>query len=112
MSHNIDPGVNCRLAENLTLSTALNGIYLGRDSQNGTLDPVTGKTAYQQPQTSLIDNVVNTGGKYLYVSPGIQWNVADSVSLRAAHRIPISRSANGTQIVTDGWTTASLSVSF
>ena len=107
-----DLGVSCRLGESFTLTTALNGIVTGRDSQNGTLDPQTGTTAYQSPSTSLVDNVANTGASFLYLAPGIHWKISDDVTLRANHRIPLSRSVNGTQIVTDGWTTVNLSVGF
>ena len=107
-----DLAVNCRLNESLTLTTALNGIVTGRDSQNGTLDPQTGTQAYQNPTASLIDNVANTGGSFLYLSPGIEWKISDEVRLRATHRIPLSRNVNGTQIVTDGWSTMNLSVGF
>jgi len=107
-----DLALGCRLGESFTLSTALNGIVTGRDSQNGTLDPLTGKTAYQSPATSLVDNVANSGGSMLYVAPGFQWKLGDDVTLRAHHRIPLSRSVNGTQIVTDGWTTVNFSVGF
>lgn len=107
-----DVAVGCRLGEDFSVSTALNGIVTGRDSQNGTLDPRTGTTAYQNPATSLVDNVDNTGGSFLYVAPGFQWKLGEDVTLRAHHRIPLSRSVNGTQIVTDGWSTLNLSVGF
>lgn len=107
-----DIALGCRLGESFTVSTALNGIVTGRDFQNGTLDPQTGKTAYQNPATSLVDNVENTGGRFLYLAPGFQWKLGEDVTLRAHHRFPLSRSVNGTQIVTDGWTTVNLSVGF
>ena len=107
-----DVGLNCRLGESFSMTAALNGIVTGRDSQNGTLDSRTGTTAYQSPNTSLVDNVVNTGGSFLYVAPGFNWKISDEVTLRGNHRIPLMRSVNGTQIVTDGWTTVNLSVGF
>lgn len=107
-----DLALNCRLDDSLVLTTALNGIVTGFDSQNGTLDPHTGTQAYQNPTTSLVDNVANTGGSMLYISPGFQWKISEDVTMRAHHRIPLIQRANGTQIVTDGWTTINMSVAF
>lgn len=64
------------------------------------------------PATSLIDNVQNTGISSLYISPGLTWRIVDEVAVTVQHRIPIARSVNGTQLVTDGWTQIQLSGSF
>ncbi len=107
-----DLGLRCQVVEPLTLRLDLNGIVTGRDSTDGTLDPVTGTVAYQRPATSLIDNVQNTGLSSLYISPGLTWRIVDEVGVTVQHRIPVARSVNGTQLVTDGWTQIQLSGSF
>ncbi|MCE7873984.1 hypothetical protein DYH09_26930 [bacterium CPR1] len=107
-----DLGVRCQVVDPLTLRLDLNGVVTGRDSTDGTIDPVTGTVAYQRPTTSLIDNVQNSGISSLYISPGLSWKIADEVSLTVQHRIPIARSVNGTQLVTDGWTLIHLNGSF
>lgn len=107
-----DLGLRCQVADPVVLRLDLNGVVTGRDSTDGSLDPVTGAVAYQRPSTSLIDNVANTGLHAIYLAPGITWHLSEGVSLTAQHRIPIHQSVNGTQLVTDGWTLIQLSGSF
>ncbi|MDX8401851.1 MAG: hypothetical protein R8K47_04400 [Mariprofundaceae bacterium] len=84
------------------LKLDLTGSITGHDSTDGTIDPVSGKVAYQNPM-SMIDNVNNTGVNSIFGALGFQWVAAPSVILSGEYRLPIRQKANGIQQMTDNW---------
>lgn len=92
-----------RATSTFNLKLDLNGIFTRPDSSDGTLDPVTGRVAYQDPAGSMLDNTANTGLAEWFVAPGFQWVVAPGFILSGEFRLPVYQRVNGIQQVTDRW---------
>lgn len=101
-----------RLNDTFKLGLDLSGFILAKDSSNGTLDPVTREIAFQRPLTSLVDDVTNTGGSFIFLAPGLQISPSKSISLGFQYRIPIYQHVRGTQLGQDGIYRAYLSAKF
>ena len=100
---NYDISTRYRVSSDFNVKVDLNGVWSGRDSTDGTLDPVKGTTAYQNVNTSMIDNVANTGINSMFISPGVQWVVSPEFIVSGEYRIPVYQNTNGFQQVTDNW---------
>ncbi|HCS12899.1 MAG: hypothetical protein COS82_09310 [Zetaproteobacteria bacterium CG06_land_8_20_14_3_00_59_53] len=98
---NADISARYRLTSMFNLKLDVNGIWAGKDKTDGTIDS-SGLVAYQNP-TSMIDNVVNTGIKSLFISPGFQWVASPSIVISGEYRQPVYQKTNGIQQVTDHW---------
>ncbi len=55
---------------------------------------------YRNLAADQVDNeeLANTGGQWLYLKPGVNWDIALSSSLRVAFDIPVYQDLNGTQL--------------
>lgn len=111
---NYDLSGRYRLTSMFNVKLDLNGVWAGKDSTDGTIDPVSpgGRVAYQNPMMSLIDNVQNTGLNSLFISPGLQWVVTPSFIVSGEYRIPVYQDVTGIQQVTDNWLFLRASVRF
>lgn len=99
---NYDLSARYRFTSKFNMKLDLNGVWSQHDSTDGTIDAVSGKVAYQNPN-SMIDNVANTGLHSIFLSPGIQWVVTPEFILSGEYRIPVYQNTNGIQQVTDNW---------
>lgn len=57
-------------------------------------------------------DVVNTGGKWLFLVPGLNAKISDTFTTRLSGQIPLSRSLNGTQFTTSYTLSVSLFYTF
>lgn len=105
-------GTRYRVADSVGLSLDLVGFVAARDHSNGALDPVTGQVAFQRPETSLADDVTNTGGEYLFLAPGLRANPTENIALGLEYRFPIYQNVRGTQLGIDGWYRVFMSAKF
>lgn len=105
-------GARYQIAPEVGVSLDLVGFTQGMDSSNGTIDPASGQVAFQRPETSLVDNVANTGGSFLFLAPGIRLQPTDSLYLGFQYRLPLRQDVNGTQLGIDSWYRAFLSARF
>ena len=105
-------GTRYRVHDRVGLSLDLIGFAVNRDSTNGTLDPVTGQVAFQRPETSMADDVANTGGEFLFLAPGLRVNPTDDIAIGAQYRLPIYQNVRGTQLGIDSWYRVFLSAKF
>lgn len=105
-------GTRYLLHDRVGLSLDFVGFIMGKDSTNGALDPVTGLVAFQRPETSMADDVTNTGGEYLFIAPGFRVNPTDAISLGFQYRLPIYQNVKGTQLGVDSWYRVFLSARF
>jgi len=99
---NYDLSARYRITSKFNVKLDLNGVYSQHDSTDGTIDAVSGKVAYQSPN-SMIDNVANTGLHSIFLSPGVQWVVTPEFILSGEYRAPVYQKVNGIQQVTDNW---------
>jgi hypothetical protein len=100
---NVDLSARYRLTSMFNVKLDLNGVWSQRDNTDGTIDAPSGKVAYQNVAGNVLDNVVNTGVRSLFVSPGFQWIVTDGWVVSGEYRLPVYQDVNGTQLVTDHW---------
>lgn len=100
---NLDLSTRYRLSSSFNLKLDVNGIHAGRDSSDGTKDPVTGLVAYQNPSISLLDDTANTGITSVFISPGFQWVLSPGLVLSGEYRLPVYQHVRGLQQVTDNW---------
>ncbi len=105
-------GTRYKVANSVGLSLDLVGFIQGRDSTNGTIDPVSGQVAFQNPELSLADDVANTGGEFLFLAPGIRVNPTDDIFLGFQYRLPIYQNVRGTQLGIDSWYRCFVSAKF
>jgi hypothetical protein len=105
-------GARYRVVPELSLGLDLMGFTLGKDSTNGTIDPATGQVAFQRPETSLVDNVANTGGSFLFLAPSIRLQPSENLFLGFQYRLPLHQDVNGTQLGIDSWYRGFLSARF
>lgn len=75
-------GVSWPVAEGIALLAQLNALWRGRDS---------GANAES----------ADSGGRSLFVSPGLSWTLSPSVQLYAFAQLPLYRYVNGTQLAVD-----------
>jgi hypothetical protein len=95
-------GTRYQVAPELGLSLDLVGFVAAQDTTNGTLD-ADGQIAFQRPETSLVDDVTNTGGSFLFLAPGFRWQPTQDISLGFEYRLPLYQKVNGTQLGIDSW---------
>lgn len=105
-------GTRYQVHEKAGLSLDFVGFIQGRDSSNGSIDPVTGSVAFQSPETSLADDVANTGGHFMFLAPGIRVNPTEDLFLGFQYRLPVYQNVRGTQLGIDGWYRVFLSAKF
>lgn len=105
-------GTRYKVADSVGLSLDLVGFIQGMDSTNGTIDPISGQVAFQNPELSLADDVNNTGGEFLFLAPGIRVNPSENIFLGFQYRLPIYQNVRGTQLGIDRWYRAFLSAKF
>ncbi len=105
-------GARYQPVEALGLGLDFTGFTLGGDTTNGTIDPGTGQVAFQQPETSLVDDVRNTGGQFLFLAPSIQVRPSEGIALGFQYRLPIYQRVKGTQLGIDTWYRTYLSARF
>lgn len=105
-------GTRYQITPEVGLGLDLVGFTQGMDSSNGTIDPSSGQVAFQRPETSLVDNEINTGGSFLFLAPSIRLQPTDSLYLGFQYRLPLHQDVNGTQLGIDSWYRAFLSARF
>jgi len=105
-------GSRYQVHERVGLSLDLVGFMAQKDTSNGTIDPVTGRVAFQSPQTSLVDDVINTGGQFLFIAPGLRANPTEDIALGIQYRLPIYQKVHGTQLGIDSWYRVFMSARF
>jgi hypothetical protein len=105
-------GTRYQVMPELGLSLDLVGFVTGEDSSNGTIDSSTGQIAFQRPEVSLVDNVANTGGSFLFLAPGVRVQPSDDIFLGFQYRFPIHQNVNGTQLGIDSWYRGFMSARF
>jgi len=77
---NVDTGVRYEAGERLGLLLQLNGLYRGRD-----------RGAQAEPD--------DTGGQFIYLSPGVSYNFGQRVQAYAFVQLPLYQYVNGVQLV-------------
>lgn len=105
-------GTRYQVHDKVGLNLDLVGFVQGQDNTNGALDPATGQVAFQRPETSLADDVANTGGHFLFLAPGIRVNPTESIFLGFQYRLPLYQNVRGTQLGIDRWYRVFLSAKF
>jgi len=100
---NADLSARYRITSKFNVKLDMNAVYAMKDSTDGTIDPVSGRVAYQNVNGNVLDNVANTGLASVFISPGFQWIAADGVILSGEYRMPIYQDVRGIQQVTDHW---------
>jgi hypothetical protein len=89
----VDVGMSYQVAEKISLLLQLNALWRGRDSG-----------AEAEPEDS--------GGQFVFVSPGISLNVTRSVQLFGLVQLPVYQDVNGVQLTADWGATAGLGFRF
>ena len=105
-------GSRYQIMPELGLSLDLVGFLAGEDSTNGTIDQPTGQVAFQRPEVSLVDNVANTGGSFLFLAPGIRVQPTEDIFLGFQYRLPIHQNVNGIQLGINSWYRGFMSARF
>src|SRR3954451_9592255 len=77
---NVDTGVRYEAGERLGLLLQLNGLYRGRD-----------RGAQAEPD--------DTGGQFIYLSPGVSYNFGQRLQAYAFVQLPLYQYVNGVQLV-------------
>ncbi len=89
----VDVGMRWEAASSWALLLQLNGLWRGRDSG-----------AQAEPEDS--------GGRYLFVSPGLSWTVDRNWQLFAIAQLPLYQYVNGVQLTASWGATAGVSLRF
>lgn len=94
-----------QVANYINLGFEINGLYAGKDGDHD--------GRYSSPETSILDNVSNTGITAIYFSPTVQVKLPQApVSLDIKYQVPVYQDANGTQQVVDSRWLVSISAAF
>jgi hypothetical protein len=89
----VDVGMRYQLAEKVALLLQLNAVWRGRDS---------GAEAESD----------DSGGRFVFVSPGISVNVTRNAQLFALVQLPVYQYMNGVQLTADWGATGGLGLRF
>ena len=100
---NADLSARYRITSKFNVKLDVNSVYSQKDDTDGTIDPTSGKIAYQNVNGNVLDNVANTGLASVFISPGFQWIAADGLILSGEYRMPVYQNVRGIQQVTDHW---------
>ena len=94
-----------QVANYINLGFEVNGLYAGKDGDHD------GK--YSSPETSILDNVANTGITAIYFSPTVQVKIPQTpVSMDIKYQVPVYQDANGVQQVVDSRWLLAISAAF
>ncbi len=94
-----------QVANYINLGLEVNGLYAGKDADHD------GK--YSNPETSILDNVANTGITAIYFSPTVQVKIPQTpVSMDIKYQMPVYQDANGVQQVVDSRWLLAISAAF
>lgn len=83
-----------QVANYWNLGLEVNGLYAGKDEDHD--------GRYSSTETSILDNVANTGIRSVYMSPAVQLKIPGTpASIDIKYQLPLYQDANGIQEVVD-----------